>query len=75
MSIELELFPGKSANVLQRSVVRCQSTFERIREAYAEIFGYEYRPGVIKEAYLYNSQLDENREKQLQSRRTRKNRQ
>jgi hypothetical protein len=50
VSIELELFPGKSANVLQRSVVRCQSTFERIREAYAEIFGYQYRP----KPHVYN---------------------
>jgi len=58
INIELELYPGKSANSFQRSVVRCQSTFERIREAYAEIFGYQYRPAAMKEAYGYNYNLN-----------------
>ena len=31
ITIELELFPGTSANMFQKSVVKCQSTFERIR--------------------------------------------
>jgi hypothetical protein len=44
ISIELELFPGKTVNALQKSMVKCNSTFDKIREAYAEIFGYQYRP-------------------------------
>jgi hypothetical protein len=54
ITIELELFPGTSANMLQKSVVKCQSTFERIREAWSDIFGFEYRPAPMKEAYAYN---------------------
>jgi hypothetical protein len=54
ITIELELFPGKSANMLQKSIVKCQSTFERIREAWADIFGFEYRPAPMNEAYAYN---------------------
>jgi hypothetical protein len=44
INVELELFPGTSANMLEKSMVKCQTTFERIREAWANIFGYEYRP-------------------------------
>jgi hypothetical protein len=51
ISIELELFPGKSVNAFQKSMVKCNSTFEKIREAYSEIFGYQHRP----KPYLYNN--------------------
>jgi hypothetical protein len=54
ITIELELFPGKTANVLQKSEVKCQHNFERIREAYAEIFGLQYRPSPMASAYAYN---------------------
>jgi hypothetical protein len=54
ISIELELYPGTSVNPLQKSALRCQNTFERIREAYSDIFGYQYRPSALKEAYGYN---------------------
>jgi hypothetical protein len=53
VSIELELFPGTSANPLQKAAVQCQSTFERIRESYAELFGYQYRPSPMNEFYAY----------------------
>ena len=53
ITIELELFPGTSANMFQKSVVKCQSTFERIRESWADIFGFEYRPAPMTEAYSY----------------------
>ena len=33
ITIELELFPGTSANMSQKHMVKCQSTFERVREA------------------------------------------
>jgi hypothetical protein len=56
VEIELELFPGKTASMFQKSVVRCQSTFERIREAYADILGYQYRPGAMTDAYAYQYQ-------------------
>ena len=57
ITVELELFPGTSANMFQKSIVKCQSTFERIREAYAEIRGFEYRPETMNEG-LYYKQLE-----------------
>ena len=54
ITIELDLFPGKTPNTFQKSVVKCQSTFERIREAYADLFGFQYRPSAMSEAYAYN---------------------
>ena len=54
ITIELELFPGKSPNMLQKSAVKCQNSFERIRESWANIFGFDYRPAPMTEAYLYN---------------------
>lgn len=56
ITIELELFPGTTANAFQKSVVKCQSTFERIREAWSDIFGYQYRPSPMSEAYAYGIQ-------------------
>jgi len=56
ITIELELFPGTTANLFQKSVVKCQSTFERIREAWSDIFGYQYRPSPMSEAYAYGMQ-------------------
>jgi hypothetical protein len=61
ITIELELFPGESANVFQKSVIKCQSTFERIREAYAEIRGFQYRPADMNESYdLEKNDLEKN---------------
>jgi hypothetical protein len=70
ITIELELFPGKSANMLQKSVVRCQSTFERIREAWADIFGFEYRPAPMNEAYAYNLQKPEDKKNKTEKKRS-----
>jgi hypothetical protein len=53
-TIELELFPGEPANLFQKRVVKCQSTFELIREAWADIFGFEYRPAPMIEPYVYS---------------------
>jgi hypothetical protein len=53
VTVELELFPGKTANIFQKSVVKCQSNFERMREAYAEIFGLQYRPSPMVSAFAY----------------------
>jgi hypothetical protein len=55
VSVELELYPGKSVNTIQMAAVKCGSTFERIREAWAEIMGYQYRPGTMDESYAYQN--------------------
>jgi hypothetical protein len=60
ITIDLELFPGTSANAFQKSVVKCQSTFERIREAWSDIFGYQYRPSPMSDAYTYGIQRNKN---------------
>jgi transposase len=51
--------------MFQKSVVKCQSTFERIREAYAEIRGFQYRPAPMSEAYSYGIQKDNKSEKNI----------
>ena len=48
------MFPGTSVNPFQKSVVKCQSTFERIRESWTEIFGFQYRPAGMPGTYAYN---------------------
>jgi hypothetical protein len=55
VSVDLELYPGKSVNTVQMAAVKCGSTFERIREAWAEIMGYQYRPGAMDESYTYQN--------------------
>jgi hypothetical protein len=55
VSVELELYPGKSANTIQMAAVKCSSTFERIREAWADMMGYQYRPGTMSESYTYQN--------------------
>jgi len=73
ITIELELFPGESANLFQKSVVKCQSTFERIREAWTDIFGLEYRPAPMNEAYAYSIKKDNKENKTQKTKTTRKN--
>ena len=73
VTIELELFPGTSANMLQKSVVRCQSTFERIREAWADIFGFEYRAAPMREAYAYNLKKPEDKRNKTEKKNISKN--
>jgi hypothetical protein len=65
ITVELELFPGTSVNMLQKSIVKCQSTFERIREAWADIFGFEYRAAPMSQAYAYS--LEKNNDKNSKS--------
>jgi len=64
----LELYPGTEVNTVKRLAVKCQSQFERIREAWADIFGFQYRPALLKEAYAYQAipikeKNDDNKEK------------
>jgi hypothetical protein len=55
VSVELELYPGKTASTIQMASVKCNSTFERIREAFADLMGYQYRPAVMVESYSYQN--------------------
>jgi hypothetical protein len=67
ITIELDLFPGKNVNALQKSAVKCRSTFERIREAWAEIFGYQYRPLPMVEPYSNNEDNEKEKEKEKEN--------
>jgi hypothetical protein len=42
--IDLELFPGDSISMRQRAVLGCQIRYEKIRQSFAELFNFEYRP-------------------------------
>jgi hypothetical protein len=63
VSVDLELYPGKSVNTVQMAAVKCGSTFERIREAWAEIMGYQYRPGAMDESYTYQNMPQDEKDK------------
>jgi hypothetical protein len=43
--IDLELYPGKDGiPISQRAVLSCQVRYEKMRQAYANLFGIQYRP-------------------------------
>ena len=47
VTIELELFPGTSIPSNAKSALACNTQKEKIKEAYANLFGYIYRPGEL----------------------------
>lgn len=42
--IDLELYPGESIPIGEKAVLACQSRYEKIRQAYAQLFGIQYQP-------------------------------
>lgn len=42
--IDLELYPGKSIPLLKQPVISCNLRYEKIRQAFADMFGLEYQP-------------------------------
>lgn len=42
--IDLELYPGEKIPMGERAVLACQSRYEKIRQAYAQLFGMQYQP-------------------------------
>jgi hypothetical protein len=59
--------------MLQKSVIKCQSTFERIKEAWADIRGFEYRPSPMNEAFAYSIQNNEQKKEKNKKNKTQKN--
>lgn len=46
--IDLELYPGKNGIPLtQKAVLACQNRYEKIRQAWAKLFGLVYRPNEL----------------------------
>uniref|UniRef100_A0A6C0LDC2 Uncharacterized protein n=1 Tax=viral metagenome TaxID=1070528 RepID=A0A6C0LDC2_9ZZZZ len=42
--IDLELYPGEKIPMGEKAVLACQSRYEKIRQAYAQLFGIQYQP-------------------------------
>jgi hypothetical protein len=42
--IDLELYPGNSIPIGEKAVLGCQTRYEKIRQAYAQLFGIQYQP-------------------------------
>jgi hypothetical protein len=42
--IDLELYPGDSIPLLKRPVIACNMRYEKIRQAFADMFGLVYQP-------------------------------
>jgi hypothetical protein len=46
--IDLELYPGKDGiPMAQKAVLACQNRYEKIRQAWAKLFGLVYRPNEL----------------------------
>jgi hypothetical protein len=79
--IDLELYPGKEGIPLsQKAVLSCQSRYEKIRQAYSNIFGIQYRPNEFNSSIYSpsknnknnkNKQLEIDRERDSRNRRSR----
>ena len=64
--IDLELYPGKDGIPLsQKAVLGCQVKYEKMRQAYANLFGIEYRPNefIPSTAKKYKKEDDKNKQK------------
>ena len=64
--IDLELYPGKDGIPLsQKAVLGCQIKYEKMRQAYANLFGIEYRPNefIPSTAKKYKKEDDKNKQK------------
>jgi len=63
--IDLELYPGKDGIPLsQKAVLSCQVRYEKMRQAYANLFGIEYRPNEFIPSTAKKYKKDENKDKQ-----------
>jgi hypothetical protein len=72
ITVELELYPGTNVSAVKKYAMKCNNTFERIRKSLSDLFGYQYRPRELKEAYEYeanfetNEKLKEENEKKIE---------
>ena len=64
--IDLELYPGESIPLYKQPMIACQLRYEKIRQAYADMFGLVYQPleayhpGTISPSSIkYNKKEDE----------------
>ncbi len=77
INMDIDLYPGEDITNYDKVKGKCNTTFEKIRKSWADIFGYEYRPSGInlqkseeenkEEKKEDNNNLKENTEKQPDS--------
>ena len=60
ITVELELYPGTDVSAVKKYAMKCNGTFEKIRKSLADLFGYQYRPHELKEAYEYEANFEAN---------------
>ena len=58
VNVELTLFPGASANPLQKASALCSARFEDIRKAMLEILNLEYRPRQLNDSSIYQNEKE-----------------
>jgi hypothetical protein len=46
--VDLELYPGDSIPLLKRPVIACNMRYEKIRQAFADMFGLVYQPKELR---------------------------
>ena len=47
VEVDLTLYPGKTIPLEDYSSLICQFKYEKIKESWAELFGYQYAPGIF----------------------------
>ena len=60
ITVELDLYPGTDIGTVKKYAMKCQTSFEKIRKSLSDLFGYQYKPLEIKEAYAYEAEYDAN---------------
>lgn len=68
VTVELELYPGTNPDFLQKQSHKCHGTFEKMREAFAELTGSQYRPIEISNRSPIASSIRSTTPKQKQTR-------
>lgn len=58
--IDLELYPGESIPIGEKAVLGCQNRYEKIRKAYAQLFGIKYFPTLFLRNVSTNEKNNKN---------------
>jgi hypothetical protein len=53
VEVDLTLYPGKTIPLEDYSSLICQFKYEKIKESWAELFGYQYAPGIFSKPSDY----------------------
>jgi len=68
--VDLELYPGESIPLLKQPVIACNMRYEKIRQAFADMFGLVYQPldfyerGHVAPSSIKYRKSDEDRDKE-----------